>query len=199
MNSNVGAIAAIALAILSVPLLFLFVFGMLKLMERTLRKELTPLHTALGGELIESFFTGTYLKLLRDGLEMRINLTLGGRNSPPRMHLQWLAPLGFNLYVGKENFITKGLNKLGALKEIRLGLPMIDDRFFIRAGDEAAAMNYLMDRGRHETLDRFFQQGFNSLSGNKKTIELAKPYYTAADLEPAQMQDYLERMMNLLV
>ena len=198
MNSNVGGIVAISLAILSVPLLFLFVFGILKLMERTLRKELTPLHADMGGEIVQNFFTGTYLKLLRDGLEVRINLTLGGRNAPPRLHLQWLSPLGFNLYVCKENFVTKGLSKLGALKEIRLGLP-VDDRFFIRAGDETAAMNYLMDRGRYETVDWFFQQGFNTLTGNKQTILISKPHYKDQDLQPAQIKDYLERMKNLLV
>ena len=198
-GSNTAGIFAISLAILSVPLLFLFVFGMLKLMERTLRKELTPLHTALGGEIVQSFFTGTYLKLLRDGLEVRINLTLGGRNAPPYMHLQWLSPLGFNLHVSKENFVTRGLNRLGALKEVRLGLPAVDDRFFIRAADETAAMSYLMDRGRYETVDWFFQQGFNMFTGNNKTILLAKPRYTAVDLESNQVQEYLARMKNLLV
>lgn len=198
-GSNVGGIFAISLAILSVPLLFLFVFGMLKLMERKLRKELTPLHTDLGGEIVQNFFTGTYLKLLRDGLEVRINLTLGGRNAPPRLHLQWLSPLGFNLYVCKENIFTKGLSKLGALKEIRLGLPTIDDRFFIRAADDALATSYLMDRGRYETLNWFFEQGFNMLTGNKKTVLISKPYYTDEDLTPAQAKEYLERMKNLLV
>jgi hypothetical protein len=172
------------MAILSIPLMFVFVFFM---------------QMALGGELVMSFWKGNHLKLVQDGVETFINLTMGGRNSPPNLYLQKKVSLGFNLMIFKENFVTRGLNKLGALKDMKLGIPSFDDHLYVHVSDETAAMNYLHTNARHAAVEQFFQWGFNMMQGSDKVIHVSKSYYSDADLEPYQMRMYLEELKKLMV
>lgn len=100
--------------------------------------------------------------------------------------------------ITKKSLIVRGLNKLDALKGFTIGIPSFDDRFRIRAGDETAAREYLLENNRYTRLEPFFQWGFARFQCNEWGIFLIKMHYTKADLQPDRLRMYLEQVCRLI-
>ena len=79
-------------------------------------KKLQDLAGALNTTVVMRLFQGPYISVYHDGVENRIGVTTGGRNSPPYLILKQLTPLGFALSISKENPMTRGLGEYRTLQ-----------------------------------------------------------------------------------
>ncbi len=164
---------------------------------RMMRKKLKPLAEALGGETIVSFLEGPYVRLLDYGGEVRIGIRSGSQNSPPYLILKQMTPLGFDLTISKENIATRKLGKWGILKDLKIGDPLFDDRYFVRSGDAIRAQNFLQDQARREVVDYFFNNEFTELRADKKGVTIRKAGYGDEDLDPEIIRSHLDQIRKL--
>jgi len=181
--------------VLTVPGVVLLTFAVVQLIIWFQIKRLEPLKAALGGEIDKSFWKGAYLRLGSGGVENRVLLTSGGKNSPPFIHLKRMAPLGFELMIDEENIATRKLGEWGMVKDIKAGDPVFDEKFLIRGSDPARVQNFLMDQERRTLIEEFFNNGFSMIRANKKAVAISKPSYTDEDFDPEVVRSRLE-MLN---
>jgi hypothetical protein len=86
-------------------------------------KKLEDLTRAFNTTVVMRVFQGPYISLYHDGVENRMEVTTGGRNSPPYLIPKQWTPLGFALSISKENPMTGGLGSTGLFKDVEVGDP----------------------------------------------------------------------------
>jgi hypothetical protein len=183
--------------ILAIPGTIAFVLLLVWAGMKMLSKKLAPLADAFGTDIRISFLLGPHIRVYSDGAETSVCIRSGSKNSPPYLILKRMRPIGFKLHLSKENVATRGLEKLGLLRDIKVGDPVFDDNYLIRSNEAVKAQNYLLYPNHREAIEFFFQEGFRSVLFDKESLTVSKPYYKKHDLDPERVRTFLEAMSRL--
>lgn len=185
------------LVILTIPGVIFLALFIAHIKLREFRKKLEPLADALGGEVTNKFLQDAYLRLHHEGVEMRVGLISGSKNSPPYLTLKQMTSFGFGLTISEENIATRKLGSWGILKDIKIGDPVFDDKYLIRSSDAMRTQNFLLDHGRRQAIEDFFNKGFTIIAADKEWFVARKPHYKDEDLEPDRIRSGLELLRKI--
>ena len=186
------------LLLLVIPSIFVVAGVFLFVVRQMLRKRLEPAARALGSKIVMNFLQSPYIPVHDHGGEARISVTPGGRNSPPFLILKDMTPVGFTLSISKENPITRGLGRLGILKDVEIGDALFDKTYVVRSSDPVMAQNFLQHPSRRDMTEWLFAEGFTQIRADKAAFMIMKPNYQKEDLNRDRMLFYLERMRKLV-
>jgi hypothetical protein len=187
---------------LSIPVIVAFVisgvslliYAVVKISGIVIKRKLRPLSEIFNAEIKSSFFGGTYLKILNYGPEIRLKLTLGGKDSPSVLSLEVLAPLGFNLNIVRKQVINQIFFRRGA--EVKLGDAALDEEFLIRSDKPEEASSYLLNSRRLDAIKYFFGNNFSEIKANAKGLYVNKINYSESDLVTEKVGEYLNNLNN---
>jgi len=182
------------IAVLSIIGISLLVYIISKISSMVIQKKLKPLAEMLNAEIKSSFLTGTYISILNYGPEIRLKLTLGGKDNPSFLILELLNPIGFNLKIMKKQPLNQIFFKWG--KEVSLENASLEESYIIRSDKPYEANSYLMDSSRLEAIKYFADDGFDSIEVNAKGVYAKKANYKQEDLDPGKVQTYLDNLNN---
>jgi hypothetical protein len=112
------------------------------------KQRLIPLANSMGGTVVAGIFQGVYLRQYINGMEVRISTlvdhgTETGYSSPSYLQLKIMRPLGFYLHIMKEDVFSTKLGKAAAGFDLKIGDPVFDKDYFIRAHDKNKVKKYL--------------------------------------------------------
>ena len=174
-----------------------FVVLILYFVSKSMVGKLKPIAQALGGEVAGNLLKGSYCLLNRDGVEVQIGIQPGSQYTPPVIYIKELRPGSFKMTLYKENAATRGLEKLGMLKDLKIGDPLFDEKYVIKSGDEIGAINFLQDPRRREAIEAMFDDGFHTFQLDKKSVMIQQRGYKKQDLDPERLRINLERLHSL--
>ncbi|MEJ2306403.1 MAG: hypothetical protein P8Y62_05535 [candidate division WOR-3 bacterium] len=185
---------------LDIPTIVLFsiigisvlVYIISKITSMVTKKKIEPLAEMLNGEIKSSFLAGTYISILNYGPEIRLKLTLGGKDNPSFLILELLNPVGFNLKIMKKQPLNQIFFRWGT--EITPVDASLEESYIIRSDKPDEANSYLMDSNRLDAIKYFADNGFNSIEANSKGVYVKKANYKEEDLDPGRMQTYLDNL-----
>ena len=153
----------------------LLVYIISKISAMVIKKKLNPLAEMLNGEIKSSFLGGTYISILNYGPEIRLKLTLGGKDNPSFLILELLNPIGFNLKIMKKQPLNQIFFRWG--KEVPLENASLEENYIIRSDKPDEANSYLMDSNRVDAIKYFADNDFNSIEVNTKGVYVKKANY----------------------
>jgi hypothetical protein len=170
----------------------LIAYLVVKISGMMVQKKLRPLAEMLNAELKSSFMGGTYIRILNYGPEVRLRLTLGGKDNPSFLFLELLNPIGFNFRIAKKQALNQIFFRWG--EEVQLGDASLDEEYIIRSDKPYEASSYLMDSKRIDAIKFFFENNFNEIKVNAKGVYINKSNYTDDDLSPEKVGTYLNNL-----
>jgi len=183
-------------------LVFIAISGfVIFMMIRSLKKlgqKLEPIAQALGGEVVSNFLAGSYVRLRNYDAEVRVALTPGSKNSPPLLALRQLSALGFVMGISRRNAASNILNRVLFQSTIQTGDPIFDQKYSVSSRSPEQAAGFLYSAVRRQAVDYFFENGFNGLGTDGKSVFAQKPNYQDADLEVARIQADLEQLRKFV-
>ncbi len=163
---------------------------------RAQRRKMEEIARALGGEVAGSTF-GSFIRIVNQGIEQRIEFKSGGKNSPPYIvFIQDTSP-DLDLTITKEDPLTRLVDKLVHF-DLKLGDPGFDNQYLITSHTKDQAMIFLMSSQRRELVNQFFQQGFRDVTIHKGKLTLSRPRNRARDTEPALLKSQLDNMLKFV-
>ena len=186
------------LLLLVIPSIFVVAGVFLFVARQMLRKRLEPAARALGSKVVMNFLQSPYIPVHYDSAESRISVTAGGRNSPPFLVLKDMTPVGFTLSISKENPITRGLSRLGVLKDVKIGDALFDEKYVVRSSDPVMAQNFLQHPDRREMTEWLFGEGFTQIRADKAAFMIMKPNYKKEDLNRDRILFLLDKTRKLV-
>lgn len=186
---NFGVSGLVAIIILGISLL---TYVIVKIYQRIIQDKLKPLSEAINAEIKSSLFGGTYLSILNYGPEIRLKVTLGGKDSPPLLSLKLLNAPGVSFKITKKNTLQQIFFKRG--DEVKLEEDSLDGELAIRSDKPYETKSYLMEPKRKEVIQYFFENGFNEIKTDPKGIIVKKINYSDNDLTPENVRTYLEKL-----
>jgi hypothetical protein len=186
---NLGISGIVVLVIFGVSLL---VYIIVKITAFLIQRKLRPLSEMLNAEMKSSFFGGTYLRILNYGSEIRLKLTLGGKDSPAVLSLELLNPVGFNFRIMRKQILSQMFSRWG--REVTLGDAALDEEFLIRSDKPEEASSYLLNSRRLDAIKYFFENGFTEIKANTKGVYTNKINYSESDLTMEKIGAYLDNL-----
>jgi hypothetical protein len=85
--------------------------------------------------------------------------------------------------------------KIGLVHEVKVNDEVFDSDFLIFSNDPERARIYLSSTDIKNAIREIFNDGFNSLKADKKSITIRKPNYNStSDLEPQNITSTLQRI-----
>ncbi len=162
------------------------------------RKKLAPLAATFGGEFRTSFFHGYYVSFMNQHVEAKIRLIPASKNTPAYLKLEQQGTLGFDLKITEEGITSRALEKIGLARDVKTGDPAFDEKYAIRASNEAHAMTLLADPASKEAVEHFNRHGFTELDYKKQVLTATKARYGEDDLDPELIREHLAKMMTLV-
>jgi hypothetical protein len=188
---NLGIPEIVVLAIFGFSIL---VYLIAKISAKIIERKLKPIAEMLNGEVKSSFMAGTYISILNYGPEIRLKLTLGGKDSPAVLSLELLAPLGFNLNIVRKQVINQIFFRRGS--EVELGDETLDEECLVGSDKPEEASSYLQNSRRLNAIKYFFENGFNEIKANTKGVYANKVNYNEADLTTDKIENYLSNLIS---
>ncbi len=182
---------------LDIPTIVVFaIFGVslltyiiVKVSGKIVQRKLGPLAEMLNAEIKSTFMSGTYIRILNYGPEIRLRLTLGGKDNPSFLILELLNPVGFNFRIMRKQALNQILFRWG--EEVQFGDASLDESYIIRSDKTYEASSYLMDSRRLDAIKYFFENDFTSIEANAKGVYVKKANYRDEDLVPGKVGAYL--------
>lgn len=165
--------------------------------KRLLIKRLKPISDAINGKIINKVFSNPYIKIPGYESEVRIVITSGGKDSPPLLFIKWLSPLRFNLFITKENILTKTLQRW--IKEVKVGEQSFDDEYYIRSDDQKQSTFFLEYPSRREAMKYFFDNEFNYIKADKTGVTAGKIFNWKKDQNPENISSYLHELRKFVL
>jgi hypothetical protein len=170
----------------------LLVYTISKISSMVIKKKLKPLAEIINGEIKSSFLGGTYISILNYGPEIRLKLTLGGKDNPSFLILELLNPVGFNFRITKKQPLNQILFRWG--KEVHFEDASLEENYTMNSDKPYEANSYLMDSNRLEAIKYFADNEFTSIEANVKGVYAKKANYKEEDLTPGKIQTYLDNL-----
>jgi hypothetical protein len=163
-----------------------------KISSMVMKKKLEPLAEMLNGEIKSSFIGGTFISILNYGPEIRLKLTLGGKDNPSFLILELLNPVGFNLKIMKKQPLNQIFFRWGT--ELHFEDASVEEKYIIRSDKPYEANPYLMDSNRLDAIKHFADNDFTSIETNSRGVYAKKANYKEEDLTPEKVQAYLDNL-----
>jgi hypothetical protein len=170
----------------------LLTYIVVKISGMVVKKKLAPLAEMLNAEIKSSFLGGTYVNIMNYGPEIHLKLTLGGKDNPSFLILEFLNPIGFNFRIMKKQALNQILFRWG--EEVQFGDASLDENYIIRSDKPEEASSYLMYTRRLDAIKYFFENNFTSIEANAKGVYVKKANYTEEDLVPGKVGAYLNNL-----
>jgi len=165
--------------------------------KRLLIKKLKPISDAMNGKIIIKVFSNPYIKIPGYESEVRIIITSGGKDSPPSLFIKWSSPLRFNLFITKENILTKTLQRW--IKEVKVGEQSFDDEYYIRSDNQKQTAFFLKYPERREAMKYFFDNEFNYIKADKNGVTVGKILNWRKDQNPENINSYLQELRKFVL
>jgi hypothetical protein len=202
------------------------VYVFLKYATERFRLRLQPLQDELGGDLGDSFMEGVYLSLPVQSGEARISLKEGSQTCDRSHHGFWpslrtktgavpvalssggrwygdlleirvIAPVSFELTVGTERYLSPKLEKLGVIRDVKIGDPAFDEAYLVRCNEPERALAYLQDWRRRALVVQLMQeQHFSAFTAGRHGISASKRV-GHGELLPEDVRTALDRLDEL--
>ena len=175
-----------------------FVVLLVKVIYYFTEKTLRPIAEGIGGRIERDGIKGPRVVVpLKTGNGI-VTISQGSQYSPPFLNLYLEHEIGFMLSISKENFATRGLEKLGIGHEVRVNDPIFDDKYRIKSSDEMRALNLLSDHRIRQAVDEIFERRYSQILA-KKGLVLARLYnYKKTDLEPESVRAVFDALLTLV-
>ncbi len=167
------------------------------LKKRLLIKKLKSISDAISGKIISKVFSNPYIQISSYESEVRIVITSGGRDSPPSLFIKWSSPLRFNLFITRENILTRTLQRW--IKEVKVGEPLIDDEYYIRSDNQKQSTFFLQYNTRREAMKFLFDNEFNYIRADKTGITAGKIFNPEKDQNPENISSYLRELRKFVL
>jgi len=140
-------------------------------------------------------FTSTRLIGKYKGTCIKIEITPGGRNSPPSIDVIWIAPTKFTINIYQEGFLTKMGKMTGFVEEIEIGIPDFDSEYVIETHNKDDVRKYLSDKEVRDCIEAIFSLGYKNFEVLKGAMKVQmSSYFLEDELKPFSMI----RVFNLL-
>jgi hypothetical protein len=160
--------------------------------SRKWQRKFEEIAGALGGEAAGGFLQSSrYVKVVNSGREQRIRVLPGGKDRPSYLSLEQIFELDFDLSITKENFIGRGLEKLGLRFETKVGDPEFDNKYSVTSRAKEKAQMFLLSSERRMIVDSIFKDGFNCVKVAKGMAYFQKPLFDQ-NLDPAALKNQLD-------
>ncbi len=166
--------------------------------RRLLAAKLQPIANTLGGEVVSGTLLDIHVRFDGEEAETRLKIFPGSKNQPPTLALKRMTVLGFDLDIGREDAMVRALEKIHLVKDVKTGDPIFDPKYLIRSKSPEQAQSFLLEGGRREAVDHFFDAGFTDLHADSRMVSVSKMQYTNADLEPELVRRHLEAMRKFI-
>ena len=179
------------LLLFGMGLAIFFITGViLYLRNKRSAKRFESLAAALGGETIVSF-DDVYVRLFRQDVEVRVGIGYIGNASC--LQILWMSPLNFDLTLAKRNLDTQ--LRYGLRKEIKLGIPFFDDKYFISSSDPNKAKEFLQRPTKWNALESLFQYGYKVLGASRisKCVSLQGGSYGKKALSSDRIRSHIDQ------
>jgi hypothetical protein len=186
---NLDIPTIIVVAIVGISLL---TYVIVKISGMVVKKKLKPLAEMLNAEIKSTFMAGTYIRILNYGPEIRLKLTLGGKDNPAFLILELLSPVGFNFRIMRRQALNQIFFRWG--EELQFGDASLDENYIMRSDKSDEANSYLMYSRRLDAIKYFFENNFASIEANAKGVYVKKANYTEEDLVPGKVGTYLDNL-----
>jgi hypothetical protein len=187
--ANLSIPIIVVLVIFSISFLTYFI---VKIYRIVLYRKFKPLSKILNAEIKSTFFGGTFLQILNYGPEIRLKLTLGGKDSPPVLYLQLFTSVGFNFRIMKKQLLINIFFRSG--KEASFGDTRLDQEFSIRSDKPEEASSYLLYSKRIDAIKYFLENNFTEIKADAKGVYVSKINYSEQDLTPEKIGAYLDNL-----
>jgi len=198
MNDQLFPQLAQFMPILMFGIFTAFAIFIIRWQRAKMRTKLEGIALSMGGEVVSGFLAGYYVRVQNREFEARIELHPGGKNTPPYLILRQVTELNFDLNISTENVVTRALKKIHLQKEIEIGDPMFDDKYFIATSSAEQVSMFLQSSERRQIVDYFFGAGFSRLAVQMKSVLGTKSSYSDSDLEPDTLRAHLDQLYRFV-
>jgi len=168
-------------------------------------QKFSKIASALSGEVVkDAKGNPIYVRVATDRADVRIFTSRerpsASDDSPPNEYLvmQLMLPLGFTMFLSRDNAIFKLFGKLGAVTDINVGDPEFDKKFLIRSDTPAPVIAYLQNPDRRAAIYNLEKKHFQMLIVRPDCIEIRKMYFPNPDLIEANLVDYIASLKQLV-
>ena len=165
--------------------------------RRIANKKLESLADAFNARIVSDLFHGPHVLVNNNGCEVKIRIKNGSKNSSPYLILQQMTSIGVGLTISEENMVTRTLNKVGLLKNVKIGDSLFDNRYLVRSKNNIKAQNYLLNNVHTDAIDFLFKENIDTLTFTDESVTIKKSQYKKEDLEPQRIQALLDVMRKL--
>jgi len=159
------------------------------------RKEiLSKLSDYFNGSVSSTFYS-TIFNGKYQGLNFSVEPTPGARGALPYLTISLFKSCTLNLFIYRESALSNIGEKIGLVHGVKVNDEAFDGKFLILSKDSERARIYLNSADIKNTIKEIFNEGFDSLVANKKSITIRKPSYNStSDLEPQNITNVLQRL-----
>lgn len=156
------------------------------------KKRLEPLIPLLGG-LIKNNWGKAVLQGFWDGKSAEITLIPAGKNTPSKLQIALQNYFAFNLKIYSDNIIYQWSKKIGLMKEVEIGEPEFDKRYFLESRQPQEILSFLSTK-KQEIIKSL---NFTQLEFSPREIRYTLSSYSESSLQGQQVTDVLQKLNAL--
>ena len=156
------------------------------------KKRLEPLVPLLSG-IIRNNWGRAVLQGVWDGKTVEIVLIPAGKNTPPKMQIALKNYYAFNLKISQDSFVYQWSKKLGLMKEVEIGEPEFDKKYFLETNNPQEVISFLTSKKQ----DIVKSLNFSQLVFTPQEVRYILAHYRDEHLQAQQVVDVLQKLSAL--
>ncbi|MDD5585130.1 MAG: hypothetical protein PHV55_08765 [Candidatus Omnitrophica bacterium] len=177
-----------------IPVAFILVFlsflSHLSSSKKVLNKLENHFNGAISRRSLFPIFKGQY-----QGLDFYVRLDPAGKNTPPYLTVFLSKECSATLKIYQETELSVLGKKIGLVREIKINDEIFDGKYLIFSNNPQHVTLYLGNADIKNAVTEIFNDGFTSITANKKGITIRKPDYDPnSDLSPESMTKALQKI-----
>jgi hypothetical protein len=158
------------------------------------KKVLNKLKPQFNGFVSFRFFSAIF-NAQYQGLDFFVRLDPGGKNTPPYLVIFLSKECSATLRICREGTLSYIGKKIGLVHEVKVNDEAFDAKYLIFSNNPQHATIYLGNADIKNAVTEIFNDGFDSITANKKGITIRKPAYDSNfDLLPENITKALQRV-----
>lgn len=111
------------------------------------------------------------------GLKFYVKLIPAGKSSPDYLEISLIKKSALKLRIYSENSLSKLAEKFRLIREVKVNDQRFDEDFMILSNDPAKAANHFRNENMKDVVRKLFDDGFNCIVANGRSITARKPDY----------------------
>lgn len=174
---------------------FVFIFSIIFIQANSSKKVLNKLIAPFNGSVSLRFFFPIF-KAQYQGLNFQVRLEPARKSTPPYLEITLEKECSATLKIYPETALSNLGEKIGLVHEVKVNDEVFDGKFMIFSNNPQHVRLYLANADIKNAVTETFNDGFNSITGNKKGITIRKPNYDSnLDLSPENITKALQRIV----